>query len=120
MMCSWTHLPSSSATTLTHAFNTATEIAEYSYILSSYTCWNSSNVFCPCPHFICPDIMAFQVNTYWDGILLNTLQASFMFPHFANINQVIPHKDIGIPSTFNDLFMSTLALFKFAYTSTCI
>jgi hypothetical protein len=44
-------------------------------------CWNSSSSFCP--QFTCPNIMAVQVVTFWDGILLNTLQASSMLPHFA-------------------------------------
>ncbi len=44
-------------------------------------CWNRSNALCPCPHFTCPKIMAIQETTLCEGILLNTLRASFILPH---------------------------------------
>jgi len=44
---------------------------------------NRSSAFCPCPHFMCPNIMASQVTTFHDGLLVNTCQAASMLPHFA-------------------------------------
>ncbi len=44
---------------------------------------NSSDASCPWPHFKCPNIIAFQVTTSYDGILLDNLPASFRLPHFA-------------------------------------
>ncbi len=43
-----------------------------------------------------------------------------MFLHLASYNQgYFPRKHIRLHSTLNDLFMSTLALFKYNYTGTC-
>jgi hypothetical protein len=36
-------------------------------------CQHSSSAFWACPHFTYPNIIAFQVPTSWDGILLNIL-----------------------------------------------
>ncbi len=66
-----------------------------------------------------PPSMTFQKTTSHDGILLNTLQASSMLPQ-RHVNQASPHKDIWIPSTFNDLLMSTTAHFNCNYIGTCI
>ncbi len=41
------------------------------------------NVSLPCPCMAHPPSMVVQVTTFWDGILLNTLQASSILPHFA-------------------------------------
>ncbi len=51
-----------------------------------YISQNNLNAFYHSLHCICPNIMVVQVTTYWDGILLNTLQASSMLPHFAYIS----------------------------------
>jgi hypothetical protein len=65
--------------------------------------------------------MAFQVTTSWDGILLNTLQAFLHAPTFCiHLHQAILHKHIWIPSTSNDLLMSTPAVFNCNHTGTCI
>ncbi len=45
----------------------------------------------PSPHFTCPNIMAFQVITFQNGILLNTLQASLMLPPFAYMSTKLLH-----------------------------
>ncbi len=53
-----------------------------------------------------------------DGILLNSLQA--YAPTFCiHVNQAIPHNDIRLPTTFNDLLL-TPALFNCNYTGMCI
>ncbi len=44
---------------------------------------NNSDASCPWPHFKCPNIIAFQVTTSYDGILLDSLPASLRLPHFA-------------------------------------
>jgi hypothetical protein len=75
------HLLSSIATMLAHAFNTPTKVIEFGCTPCIYR--NSSNAFCPWPHFTWPNIMVVQETTFWDGIFLNTLQTSSMFPHFA-------------------------------------
>ncbi len=82
-ICWWTHLPSSRATILAHAFSTPKKARESGCTLSFCICWNSSSTFCPCLDFTCANIMAFQVTTSQDGILSNTLQDSSMLPHFA-------------------------------------
>ncbi len=92
-ICSWTHLPSSSTTTLAHAFSTPTKVAELGHTGSCCCCQHSCSVFWPCQHFPYPNIMLFQVITSWDGILLNTLQASSMLPHFAYMSiKLVPTK----------------------------
>jgi len=55
LACSCTHLSSSSATMLTHAFSTATKVTESSHTPSCCICQNSSSAFCPCLHFISPN-----------------------------------------------------------------
>ncbi len=67
---SWTCMPSSKATTLAHAFNTPTKARKFGYTLSYYICQNNFNNFCPFPHFMCPNIMAFKwlhlkMASYW-------------------------------------------------------
>jgi len=54
MICSWAHLPSSSATRLAYAFSTTTKVDS---TLSCWICQNASSAFCPCARFTCPDIM---------------------------------------------------------------
>jgi len=78
----WTHMPSSSAIMLAHAFSTPRKVTEAGCTPSSCISQNSSSAFCPCSYFTCPNIMVLQVTTSWDGILLNTLGASSMLPHF--------------------------------------
>ncbi len=55
MVCSWVHLPSSSATILAY-----TELGSTS---SCCICSNSSSAFCLCPHLTCPTIMVFYQNS---------------------------------------------------------
>jgi len=86
MICSWAHLPSSSATKLAHAFTTPTKVTESGFTPSCCICENSSSAFCPCAHFPCHNIMAFQVTPSRDGILFNTLWASSIMPHLAYIS----------------------------------
>ncbi len=83
MICSWTHLPSSSVATLAHAFRTPIKVTGTGFTPSCCICWYSSNALRPCPHLTCPKIMAFQVTIFRVGILLNTLQASCMLLHLA-------------------------------------
>jgi len=93
IICSWTYWHSSSITTLAHAFSTLTKVTGSSHTSSCCICWNSCSAFWPCPHFRCPKIMAFQLNTSLDGILLNSLQASLMLPHFAYLStKLLPTK----------------------------
>ncbi len=93
MICSWAHLPSSSATKLAHAFSTPTKVTESDLKPCCCICWNSSNSFWPCPHFTCPNIMLFQMTTSQDSILLNTFQASSMLPNFAYMStKLLPTK----------------------------
>ncbi len=80
---SWTHLPSSSATMLAHAFSTPTKVTAFGHTPSCCICWNSSSAFCPWPHLTCLNIMVVQVTTSWHGILSYTLRASFMLLHLA-------------------------------------
>jgi hypothetical protein len=68
---------------LAHAFNTPTKVTRFGSKPSCCTCQNSSSAFRPWPYFTCANTMTFQVTTSQDGILLNTLQASSMLPHFA-------------------------------------
>jgi hypothetical protein len=120
MMCWWTHLPSSVTTTLAHAFSTHTKVTGLGHTPSCCICQNSSSTFCPSPHFTCPNIMAFQVITFQNGILLNTLQASSMLPPFAYMSTKLLHTKHLNPSTMNNLLMSTPALFKRNHAGTCI
>ncbi len=86
MICSWANLPFSSlsVTMLAHAFNTPIKVTTFGYTSLYCIRWNNSNAFYPSPHFTCPHIiMAIQVTTFWNGILLSTIQVSSMFPHFA-------------------------------------
>ncbi len=54
MVYLWTHLLSSSATMLAHAFNTPTKVIESSHTPPCCICHNNSNVFYFHPHFTCP------------------------------------------------------------------
>jgi len=47
----------------THAFSTPTKVTEFGHTPSCCNCQNSSSVFCPCLHFTCHNIKAFQVTT---------------------------------------------------------
>jgi hypothetical protein len=59
--------------------------------------------------------MAVQVTTLEDGILLNTLEAPSMFPHFAYMStKLFPHKNIGPTTTLNELFLNKPAVFKYS------
>jgi len=49
----------------------------------SHICSKCLRASLPCPCMAHPPSMAFQVTTSWDAILLITLQASSMLPHFA-------------------------------------
>ncbi len=90
-ICWWTHLPSSIATMLGHAFSTPAKVRESGCTQCCCICQNSSSVFCPCLHFTCPNTTAFQVTTSWDDTLLNTLQASSMLPHFSYMSIKLLH-----------------------------
>ncbi len=85
-ICSWTHLPSSIATTLTHAPSTARKVLGTGCMPSCCICQKRSNALCPCPHFTYPRMTTFQETTLHVGILWNTLQASSILPHLANIS----------------------------------
>ncbi len=78
------HLASSRATMLANAFSTPTNITEFGRISSCCICWNNSIAFHLYLHFTCPNIMAVQVTTFWDGILLNTLQATSQGCHILH------------------------------------
>jgi hypothetical protein len=81
--CWWTYMRFSIATMVAHAFSTPTKVTEFGHTPSCCICWNRFSAFCSWSHFTCPNIMAVQVSTFRDGILLNTLQACSMLPHFA-------------------------------------
>jgi hypothetical protein len=102
------HLPSSRATMLlAHAFSTPTNITEFGHISSCCICWNNSIAFHDCLHFTCPNILAVQVTTFGNGILLNTLQATSQgLSHFAYMSTKLhPNKDIRLTtSSMNDMF----------------
>ncbi len=52
---------------------------------------NSSDASCPWPHFKCPNIIV--LTTSYDGILLDSLPASFRLPHFAyRSTELFPRK----------------------------
>ncbi len=57
-MSRWTHLPSSIATMLAHAFSTPTKVTESGCTPSCCICWNSPSAFWP--HFRCANIMVLQ------------------------------------------------------------
>ncbi len=57
---------------------------------------NNSYAFWPWLHFTCPNTMVIQVMIFQDGILLNTLQASSMLPHFAYMLTKLLHKKTSI------------------------
>ncbi len=117
MICSWACLPSSSATTLAHAFSTPTKVTVSGCKHSCCICQNRSNAFCPCPHFTCPNIMAVQETTLRDGGLLNTLQASSIPPTFdIHVNQATSHKHISFQWSVDEL----VCPLKCSRTSTCI
>ncbi len=109
----WTHLPSSRAAKLAHAFSTPTKETEPVRTLSGCICPNSSSAFCPWLHFTCPNTMAFQVTTSWDGILLNTLSILHAATFCIHIHQATPHKDIELTTILNDLLVNIHAVFKF-------
>ncbi len=75
--------PLPSAITLSYAFSIPTKVTEFGHTPSCCICRNSSSAFCLAYIFTCPNIMVLQVTTTWDGILLNTPQASSRLPHFA-------------------------------------
>ncbi len=72
---------------------------------SSHICAKCLRASLPCPCMANPPSMAFQVTTPRDGILLNTLQASSMLPHFAYMStKLLPTKT----SDSKPLWMSCL------------
>ncbi len=82
MICSWPCMPSSSAPILAHAFSTTIEAIGLGKKLSYCSLGNRSNTSCSCPHFTSP-MITFQETTSCEGILLSTLKASSMRPHWA-------------------------------------
>ncbi len=57
--------------------------------------------------------MVVQVTTFQDGILLKTLQASEQSSHISHTcQQASPHKDIGLATTLNEMFMNKPGVFK--------
>jgi hypothetical protein len=63
-----------------------TKVIEFGCTPSCCICQNSSSIFYPCLHCTCPNIMAVQVITFENGmVLLNVFQTYSMLPHFANI-----------------------------------
>ncbi len=113
MTWSWTLLPSSSAPMLTHAFQTPIKVIESGCTPSCCMCQNSSSAFCSCPHFTFPNIMAFQVTTFWNGILLNTFCASSMLPHFGHMsNKVLLTKTLDSQPSWMRCSWTNLPIFK--------
>ncbi len=76
---------------LAHAFSAPKKVTEFAHTLSCCICRNCSSEFYPYPHFTCPNVMAFQETTSQDGILLKTVQASSMLPHFAYMSIKLLH-----------------------------
>ncbi len=119
MICSWTHLPSSSATTLAYAFSTPTRVTEFGCTPSCCIFWNTYSAFCPCPHFTSPNIMAVQLTTFLRLQLVKHSSSILNDPTFCiHLNQAIPHKDIRLTTTLNDLFINLSTSFKCSQTST--
>jgi hypothetical protein len=50
--------PLPSETMLVHAFSTLTEVTVFGYTSSCCICQNMLSAFCACPHFTCPNSMA--------------------------------------------------------------
>ncbi len=96
MICSWTHLPSSIATMLAQVLSTPTKVAEFGCTDSCCICWNSCSAFGPCQHFYMSQCHGDSSDhESWDGILLNTLQASL--PHFAYMSiKLLPLKKTSV------------------------
>jgi hypothetical protein len=93
LICSWTDLPSSSTTMLAHAFCSPRKVTESGHALSCLHLLKFAFAFYPCPPFTCPNIMVDEVTTFQDGILLKTLAAPLMLPHFAYMStKLLPTK----------------------------
>ncbi len=117
-ICTWAHLPSSRATILAHAINTLTKIMIFCH--TPRISWKSCNDFYPWPHFTCPIIMAIQMTTSWDGILLNTpkrLTCSHIL-HTCPSNYS-PQRHM-IPNNFEWFGDEWGAFFKHSHICTCI
>lgn len=74
-----------------------------------------ANAFCPCKHYTCPNIMmAFQVTTSQGGTSCWTFSKHPQFGQtfHIHVNQAIPHKDIRLTTTLNDLFMNMPTIFQ--------
>ncbi len=76
-----------------HMHSALPKVTESSCTPSCCIHGNSSSALWPCPHFTCPNIMVFQVTISCDGILLDTLPASSVHPHFAYMStKLVPTK----------------------------
>jgi hypothetical protein len=122
MICSWPHMPSSSAPILAHAFSTTTKAIGLGNKLSYYILGNRSNTSCSCPHFRCPTMITFQETTsHWPRHLVEHSQSLLRAPTLGiHVNEATPCKTIWLTTTSNDLLISKPALFKCQYTGTCI
>jgi hypothetical protein len=96
-------------------------VTKFGHIIFCCTCWNSFIAFCPCLRFICHNIMAIHITTFWDGILLNIHHVSSMLLYFyIHVNKDIAHKDIKLTTNLNELFMNKHVVFKCSWISTCL
>jgi hypothetical protein len=89
-------------------------------LISICICQNSSSAFHPCLHFARPNTITLRLTMFWDGILLNAQQASWMLAHFSymDFNQVIPHINIKLSTNLDDLLINMHVLLKCNYTCT--
>ncbi len=76
-------MPSSTRPAWLYADRTKTKVRSSGSMSSLHICLKCSRALLPCPCIANPASMAFQDTKFFDGILLNTLQASSMLPHFA-------------------------------------
>ncbi len=115
---SWTHLPSSIATMLAHAFSTPTKVTAFGCTPSCCICWNSFCAFCPWPHLTCLNIMVVNILTW--HLVVHSPSILYAPTFGLHVNKAIPQKDISLTTTLNYLLRSLPALLKCSYTSACI
>ncbi len=63
----------------------------------------------------------FQVPTFWDGIMLNNIQASLKLPCFCiNLTKDTPYKDIKATAILNNQVISMPPIFWCSQANTCM
>ncbi len=112
MICSWPHMPSSSAPILAHAISTTTKAIGLGNKLSYCILGNRSNTSCSCPHFTSHYYNIPRDHIMW-GHLVEHSQSLLCAPTLGiHVNEATPYKTIWLTTTLNDLLISKPALFK--------